>query len=93
MRIVTFNVQDLRLRRLQGRVRFDGARDYDIHATRTARDMLIEHPFMRNNPMTRAARQYFNDLRKEVRTRAPKASARTAKPSSKPLPKLSFFSE
>lgn len=32
MRIVTFNVQNLRLRRLQGRVRFDGARDYDVQA-------------------------------------------------------------
>ena len=30
MRIVTFNVQNLRLRRREGRVRFDGARDYDV---------------------------------------------------------------
>ena len=30
MRIVTFNVQNLRLRRREGRQRFDGARDYDV---------------------------------------------------------------
>ncbi|MCC5955914.1 MAG: endonuclease/exonuclease/phosphatase family protein [Natronohydrobacter sp.] len=30
MRIVTFNVQNLRLRRREGRMRFDGARDHDV---------------------------------------------------------------
>ena len=30
MRIATFNVQNLRLRRTAGRARFDGARDYDV---------------------------------------------------------------
>ncbi|MCC5992486.1 MAG: endonuclease/exonuclease/phosphatase family protein [Rhodobacteraceae bacterium] len=30
MRILTFNVQNLRLRRPDGRARFDGARDYDV---------------------------------------------------------------
>lgn len=35
MRIVTFNVQNLRLRHPAGRARFDGARDYDMPADNT----------------------------------------------------------
>ena len=48
-----------------------GWADYLLeYATRTAREMGIDHPFMRNNPMTRATRQYFDEYRQEVLNRA-----------------------
>lgn len=57
-----------------------GWADYLLeYATRTAREMGIEHPFMRNNPMTRAARQYFDGFRQEVQNRASTNSVKAAK--------------
>lgn len=42
MRIVTFNVQNLRLRRREGRVRFDGARDYDMPDDNTPEAVALD---------------------------------------------------
>lgn len=42
MRIVTFNVQNLRLRRREGRVRFDGARDYDVPDDNTPEAVALD---------------------------------------------------
>jgi len=60
-------------------------------ATRTAREMDIEHPFMMSAPMRRAANRYFDELRNEVHLQekniisarsenVPTASTRTIKP-------------
>lgn len=46
----------------------DGWADYLLKdATRTARDLGIDHPFMLNAPMTRAARSFFDTLHGEVK--------------------------
>ena len=42
MRIATFNVQNLRLRRKAGRARFDGARDYDVPQDSTAEATALD---------------------------------------------------
>lgn len=42
MRIVTFNVQNLRLRRPAGRARFDGARDYDVPQDNTPDALALD---------------------------------------------------
>lgn len=61
-----------------------GWADYLLeYTTRTAREMGIEHPFMRNNHMTRAARQYFDGFRHEVLSRANTTSMKAAKIPSK----------
>ncbi len=42
MRIVTFNVQNLRLRRRAGHLRFDGARDYDVPDDNTSEGVALD---------------------------------------------------
>ena len=58
--------------------------DAEVRMPETACEMGIEHPFMRNNPMTRVTRQYFDEFRQEVLNRVAKtplkAEERPAKP-------------
>lgn len=63
-----------------------GWTDYLLeYASRTAREMGIDHPFMRSNPMTRAAHEYFDEFRREVLDRVKQTSAKTTKNKAKPL--------
>ena len=70
-----------------------GWADYLLeYATRTAREMGIEHPFMHNNPMTRAASRYFDEFRQDVLnrnvttpTRARKMPAKVEKTNNLPV--------